>query len=166
MATETQTTNRSQQAMANDRQLFLLSNLVDTVRDTARDLLGLTSPTDTTAATSALIQRYNTLLADISDLVPAADRDLLGQWAPTLNDDATLGVILDAAATLARIVDVHIGVDAYIAQRVQQRLDINTVLAHAPAAYPEPEPSAPESPSSGGLALVVPSASDGHGQYL
>jgi hypothetical protein len=166
MTPETQTANRSEQAMANDRQLFLLSSLVDTVRDTARDLLGLPSPTDTTAATSALISRYNTLLSDISDLVPPADRNLLDQWAPQLGEGATLSLILDAAATLARMVDVHIGVDAYIAGRVQQRIDINSLLAQAPTAYPEPAPDAAEEPSTAGLSLVVPGASDGHGQYL
>ena len=128
--------------MRRDTDLFHLSGMVDVLRDTAKDLLGLGLENTGTPADLGLVDRYRVLRAEITDILPADRAETVQKWSDTLSEgEATMAEVFVAASHLARIIDLFLNTEMFLISRIQQR----SMLA---GATPAPE-GAQRAPATG-----------------
>lgn len=131
-----------------ERILFRLSSMVDTLRDTSAGLL--MSHRDKSAigpVVDTLRKRYNAIhdqvLAAVDDDVAAR----ANQWLEPMHDGTGLAEIYAAAAALAGFIDLEFNIDGFVANRMQSKAAIAHVMAGGTAQLDETDG---DTPSGGG----------------
>ena len=141
------------EALEQDRILFRLSSMVDTVRDTAAGLLMSHRDQATVGpVVNTLRNRYNAIhdqvLAAVDDEVAAR----LRQWLEPLpadadmNDMADLSEVYTAAAALAGFIDLEFNIESWMANRMQNSAAIAHVMSGGTAQLDEPHGDGPSGP--------------------
>lgn len=135
-----------------DTDLYRASGMVDVLRDSAKDLLGCPVSTQTL---DRMRSRYIRLRAAAAGALTSSASSRLLNWTDALGEPVTaIDEIFDAAATLARSIDLAIGLPGYVLARRSAEAEMQAMLAQLPPAG---------SPAAGGRGA---DRSNDRGQYL
>jgi hypothetical protein len=125
--------------IVSDADLYRIAGLVDGLRDAARELLGHeVSP----ATIGRMTTRYRRLRAALPATLSPESAEQLDAWTEALTDQpAAVDEVFDAAAHLARWLDMIIGLPGFMVARRVESAELQERLSMLP-----PTSGTPDSP--------------------